>query len=294
MEHIFLLYLLMGLVAQALATTQDLIPTPVGMQGLPQVVGARGSAPGDITDDGFQMSQATFFYTFENGTEFSYHGEPQDFERELKKHMPHYHMKQLNCGTGINPPPSLPKRFMGPRHEDDDDSAFPIPPLPAAASADNSSAPRLGRRSQWRSDTPAPGGNLVNCMKDFGPVKDSVECLVRDLVDDDTHTETTNNCARIRCNGDGASLYWCNFSHHPKRTPLSTFSVPVADLHAKCGGKQNEEGGGWVEGNAWNDYNHTLADARVYVGKCDCATKSSQCGPHKNGLLGPGYSSDTT
>jgi len=68
----------------------------------------------------------------------------------------------------------------------------------------------------------------------------------------------------------------------------------VADINARCGGIQDDTHRGNVEGNAWNDYNHTMADSRVYVGVCDCDKKSSQCGPHGNGLLGPGFSTDTT
>ena len=68
----------------------------------------------------------------------------------------------------------------------------------------------------------------------------------------------------------------------------------MADINAKRGGNQDDDGKGSVQGNAWNDYNHTMADGRIYVGKCACNVNSSQCGPNKNGLLGPGYSSDTT
>ncbi|KAK8016830.1 hypothetical protein PG993_015019 [Apiospora rasikravindrae] len=286
MGPLILLSLVLGLVAQVMAAMEeDFIPTPVDLHApLPEMVQAHDASPRDDDFAGMtKIKPATFFYTLDNGTEFSFTGEPYDFELAIKKHMPHYQIKSMDCSSGDSPPPGFTgKPFVGPRHEGDVGGV----PVVADAEADAAAAsPRLERRT--KSNTPAPG------------VKDSVECLIRDLVADDTRDSLTTVrvengfCSRIRCTGADASLFWCNYSHHPKRTTLSTFSVPVADINAKCGGNADDDGRGSVQGNAWNDYNHTMADARVYVGKCSCVLATHDCGP-RAGYLKKGYTTDTS
>lgn len=78
MGPLVLLSLILGLAAQVLATIEkDFIPTPVDMNAMPKMVGTRSSTPGDNTSyaDSFQMGTTTFFYTLDDGTKFSYHGE---------------------------------------------------------------------------------------------------------------------------------------------------------------------------------------------------------------------------
>ncbi|KAK8075339.1 hypothetical protein PG997_010002 [Apiospora hydei] len=305
MWPLIFLSLVLGLVAQAMtAMEEDFIPTPVDMHALPKMVQARGATPADNNNNGLtKIVPATFFYTLDNGTEFSFTGEPQ------------VSLTPVLADGPLNPPnAALPDQatdlprwqephgrlcqtLRGPSHEDDV-AGIPVADDHAAASS-RSERPLLVEREGTKSNTPAPGGNLVNCLDDFGKVTDWVECLIRDLVADDTRDSPTTvrvengACSRVRCTGQGASLYWCNYSHHPKRTTLSTFSVPVADINAKCGGNMDDDGRGNVQGNAWNDYNHTMADSRVYVGQCSCWIASSKCGKN-NGYLAPGYTSDTT
>ncbi|KAK7984726.1 hypothetical protein PG988_002348 [Apiospora saccharicola] len=306
MEFLLFLSLILGFAAQAMgavdedstpsrvqSTEENFAVSPVDL-GKPEMVQKRAKSPDNLRvppngiSTPFTMVLATFFYTLDNGTVFNYTGEPHDFELELKKQMPSYQIKQLDCYTGIAPP----KRFVGPRHEGDEIRGVPTDDDVAGAAR-----PRLAKRD--KSNTPSPGGNLVNCLADMGKVNSAVECLVRDLVADGYNGSPTTvrvengQCSRIRCTGSDASLFWCNFSHHPKRVQLSTFSVPVADINAKCGGNQDDDGRGSVEGNAWNDYNHTMADSRVYVGKCACNIPTTQCGKAIGGLA-PGYTSDTT
>ncbi|KAK7962083.1 uncharacterized protein PG986_002908 [Apiospora aurea] len=248
MWPLILLSLVLGLAAQAMvAMEEDFIPTPVDMHALPKMVQARGTTPGNSNHGGLtKIVPATFLYTLDNGTEFSFTGEPQD-----------------------------------------DVAGIPVAAADDAAVSSRSERPLLVEREGTKSNTPAPG------------VTNWVECLIRDLVADDTRDSPTTvrvengACSRVRCTGNDASLYWCNHSHHPKRTTLSTFSVPVADINAKCGGNMDDDGRGNVQGNAWNDYNHTMADSRVYVGQCGCWTASSKCGKN-SGYLAPGYTSDTT
>ncbi|KAK8132146.1 hypothetical protein PG999_000319 [Apiospora kogelbergensis] len=265
---------------------KDFIPTPVDMNAMPKMVGTRSSTPGDTSyADSFQMGTTTFFYTLDDGTKFSYHGESRDFERELKKRMPHYEMKeQLQCKTGAPPR----KRFVGPRHDDDNSG------LPAEAA----SPPHLVRRA--KANTPAPGpfaSKPIHAPESGAPPGTPVSSQYTNFLRfHDPSSSLSVSFSKITLI-DHAPVHlpsWCNYSHHPKRTMLSTFSVPVADINAKCGGNQDDEGRGAVQGNAWNDYNHTMADARVYVGRCPCIFHSGQCGPFKNGLLRRGYTSDTT
>ncbi|KAK8122646.1 hypothetical protein PG984_011316 [Apiospora sp. TS-2023a] len=302
MEFLLYLSLILGFAAQAMgavdedstpsrvqSTEENFAASPVDM-GKPKMDQKRADdydnlrVPPNGISTPFTMGLATFFYTLENGTVFNYTGEPRDFELELKKQMPSYQIKQLDCYTGIAPPP---KRFVGPRHEGDESRGVPTDDDAAGAAP-----PRLAKRD--KSNTPSPGGNLVNCLADMGKVFSAVECLVRDLVADGNSNNPTTvrvengQCSRIRCTSSNASLF-----HHPKRVQLSTFSVPVADINAKCGGNQDDDGRGHVEGNAWNDYNHTMADSRVYVGDCLCNIPTTQCGK-ANGGLAPGYTSDTT
>ncbi|KAK8061769.1 hypothetical protein PG994_008135 [Apiospora phragmitis] len=89
----------LGLAAMAMATMEEgFTPTPVNGHALPKMVQARGATPGDRNTTGMmKIAPATFFYTLDNGTEISYKGEPLDFELEIKKYMPHYQSKWLNC-----------------------------------------------------------------------------------------------------------------------------------------------------------------------------------------------------
>ncbi|KAK8008389.1 hypothetical protein PG991_010940 [Apiospora marii] len=256
MESLFLLFLTLGFLAQAMATvdnnvvpsrvqkTQDnFAASPIDMNSLPKIVQKRAEPPPNGISTPFTMGEATFFYTLENGTVFNYTGEPRDFELALKKHMPSYQIKQLDCHTGAEPPP---KRFVGPRHEGDEGRG-----APAEGAGDGAARPQLEKRKKVipRSNGLSPGvsysinqrrtrdqtwdkwnvkkiieltiprtwwaaiqGNLVNCLDDLGAVTDSVECLIRDLVADDKNKSPTTvrvvngQCARIRCTDDDASL----------------------------------------------------------------------------------------
>lgn len=90
MEPILLLILILGFIAQTMATMDDnIIPSrvqtaqenfaaaPVDMNSLPKIVQKRVEPPPNGISTPFTMGTATFFYTLDNGTVFNYTGEPR-------------------------------------------------------------------------------------------------------------------------------------------------------------------------------------------------------------------------